>query len=166
MEAVQRAPWFKAVVAVTVLIGLLMGYTMLAGATGEPDHYAIVPHTYAECLRMYDVVATFEKPAAERKPVDLVIVQDASGSFQGVIQYVKETLIDIVGRLQHPEDRVQLTTFRGGNGAIDSINRVRALGTGYGPMEVRTPQELTKDKNSVINAISGISTNEIGRAHV
>src|SRR5690606_19764971 len=123
MEAVQRAPWFKAVVAVTVLIGLLMGYTMLAGATGEPDHYAIVPHTYAECLRMYDVVATFEKPAAERKPVDLVIVQDASGSFQNTIGKVKDTLKNIVDGLD-TNDRVQLTTFRGGRGWITSRNNL------------------------------------------
>src|SRR5690606_29343345 len=116
MEAVQRAPWFKAVVAVTVLIGLLMGYTMLAGATGQPTHASQLL-SIAQCLRTYEVTATFEKPAGERKPIDLVIVQDASGSFQNTIGKVKDTLKEIVDGLD-TNDRVQLTTFRGGDGVV------------------------------------------------
>src|SRR5690606_10330893 len=162
MRGLPQVPWFRAVVVVAVLVGLLTGYNLLAGATGQITHASQLIDT-AQCLRTYELTATFEKPAAQRKPVDLVIVQDASGSFQDTIGDVKSALKNIVNNLGN-QDRVQLTIFRGAKGYITSDDkRVNLEGwPGNWPWEVSTKRTLTKldsnnNRRNVRNAIDGFA---------
>ena len=62
------------------------------------------------CAREFLVESEFEKP--KRDPIDLVIVQDASGSFENTINDIKSFLIDTANILE-ADDRVQITTYRG-----------------------------------------------------
>src|SRR5690606_24581942 len=161
MRGLPQVPWFRAVVVVAVLVGLLTGYNLLAGATGQITHASQLIDT-AQCLRTYELTATFEKPAAQRKPVDLVIVQDASGSFQDTIGDVKSALKNIVNNLGN-QDRVQLTIFRGAKGYITSDDkRVNLEGWPDWPWEVSTKRTLTKldsnnNRRNVRNAIDGFA---------
>ncbi|MFV0393612.1 MAG: hypothetical protein ACK5LC_04335 [Coprobacillaceae bacterium] len=66
--------------------------------------------TPTDCDSIYDVTYRFKK---ERQPVDLVIVQDASGSFVNNIDNVKVALNEIIDTLDSTVDRVQFTSYKG-----------------------------------------------------
>ena len=54
------------------------------------------------------------------KKVDLVIVQDASGSFKDTIGSVKSALNKIIDQLDHQTDRVMVTSYQDYRGFKDS----------------------------------------------
>ena len=65
------------------------------------------------CYREFETELTFSKKQEPYKlPVDIVFVQDASGSFKETIPVVKDGLKRIANSLES-EDRVQLTTYNG-----------------------------------------------------
>ncbi|WP_416829260.1 isopeptide-forming domain-containing fimbrial protein [Ectobacillus polymachus] len=63
------------------------------------------------CLREYEGQLKFQWPSNKKK-VDLVIVQDASGSFQNTLPNVKKSLKSIVDQLDPQNDRVMVTSFQ------------------------------------------------------
>ncbi|MFD3450380.1 isopeptide-forming domain-containing fimbrial protein [Microbacteriaceae bacterium 4G12] len=63
------------------------------------------------CLREHEGQLKFQWPSNKKK-IDLVIVQDASGSFKNTLPNVKSSLKDIVGQLNPQNDRVMVTSFQ------------------------------------------------------
>ncbi len=66
------------------------------------------------CERKIRGKLNFKLPELEKKKVDLVIVQDASGSFKETIGTMKNGLKEVIDRLR-PEDRAMLVTYGGGH---------------------------------------------------
>ena len=97
---------------VLFLINLLVAsdlYTV--AATEENVTIEDVPATESnDCDAFYDVTYKFQKT---RKPIDLVIVQDNSGSFTSNVDKVKEGLYQLVDSLDTTIDRVQFTYYSG-----------------------------------------------------
>ncbi len=66
------------------------------------------------CLREVEGTVNFDLPVpTEKKPLDIVVVQDASGSYAGNENQVKQSLKDIVDKLDLTQDRMMVTSYRG-----------------------------------------------------
>lgn len=71
------------------------------------------------CIREVEGTIDFTLPAPETKrPVDIVVVQDASGSYGGNANQAKQSLSDIVDMLDFSQDRMMVTSYRGITGGI------------------------------------------------
>lgn len=69
------------------------------------------------CYRNIAGEITFTLPTPEeRKPVDIVVAQDASGSYAGNARQAKQSLKDIVDHLDLEKDRMLVTSFKGYKG--------------------------------------------------
>lgn len=69
------------------------------------------------CIREVDGTIDFTLPVPEEKqPVDIVVVQDASGSYGGNANQARQSLRDIVDMLDLSQDRMMVTSYRGYNG--------------------------------------------------
>ncbi|MBE5107535.1 isopeptide-forming domain-containing fimbrial protein [Bacillus thuringiensis] len=75
------------------------------------------------CLREHEGKVTFQWPLNKKK-VDFVIVQDASGSFKGSIGNVKSALKKIVDQLDPQNDRVMVTSYQDYKGFKGKYNNV------------------------------------------
>src|SRR5699024_4144514 len=65
------------------------------------------------CLREVEGTIDINLPApTDKKPVDIVVVQDASGSYSGNENQVKQSLKDIVDMLDMNQDRMMVTSYR------------------------------------------------------
>ena len=87
-------------------------------ADSEPlvslTHTSEIDRLIELCIRTIKGEIHFTRPLVEKK-IDLVIVQDASGSFENTIGTMKEGLKAVVDKLKPSRgDRVMVTTFRGG----------------------------------------------------
>lgn len=70
-------------------------------------------------------------PLNQRKPIDMVLVIDVSGSMAGEsINLVKKSMCFILERLNHPEDRLGLVTF--GHGARPVFNMTKMSSSNRG----------------------------------
>lgn len=66
------------------------------------------------CLREIEGTVNIDLPVpTEKKPLDIVVVQDASGSYAGNENQVKQSLKDIVDKLNLTQDRMMVTSYRG-----------------------------------------------------
>lgn len=69
------------------------------------------------CIREVEGTIDFTLPVPEeKKPLDIVVVQDASGSYAGNENQVKQSLRDIVEMLDLSQDRMMVTSYKGFNG--------------------------------------------------
>ncbi|OQR55903.1 isopeptide-forming domain-containing fimbrial protein [Bacillus sp. CDB3] len=75
------------------------------------NHSITTKETANMCLREHEGKLTFQWPNIKKK-VDLVIVQDASGSFANTIGKVKDALKNIVDELDPQTDRVMVTSYQ------------------------------------------------------
>ena len=87
-------------------------------ADNEPlvslSHTSEIDRLIELCIRTIKGEINFTRPLGE-KYIDLVIVQDASGSFENTIGTMKDGLKEVVDKLDSGRgDRVMVTTFRGG----------------------------------------------------
>lgn len=82
------------------------------------------------CLRELDGEINLTLPKPEVKtPVDIVVVQDASGSYGGNANQARRSLRDIVDMLDLSQDRMMVTSYRGYNG-WNSYNNLTAFKSG------------------------------------
>lgn len=66
------------------------------------------------CLREVEGTINIDLPVpTEKKPLDIVVVQDASGSYAGNENQVKQSLKDIVDKLDLTQDRMMVTSYHG-----------------------------------------------------
>ncbi|WP_242217908.1 vWA domain-containing protein [Bacillus cereus group sp. BfR-BA-01380] len=79
-------------------------------ATGI-EHTLRTKETANMCLREHEGEIKFQWPSNKKK-IDLVIVQDASGSFRDTIGSVKSSLKKIVDQLDPQNDRVMVTSYQ------------------------------------------------------
>lgn len=87
--------------------------------TDEPTatHKIETPTSDNICIREVEGEIDINLPAPEeRTPVDIVVVQDASGSYEGNANQAKQSLRDIVDMLDLSEDRMMVTSYRGYKG--------------------------------------------------
>lgn len=99
----------------------------MTSAPGSPTVSHTVKETDSEniCRRNVRGEITFALPKpTEKKPVDIVVAQDASGSYAGNANQARQSLRDIVDMLDLSQDRMMVTSFRGYNGwkSYNSIN--------------------------------------------
>ncbi|KYG32759.1 isopeptide-forming domain-containing fimbrial protein [Bacillus gaemokensis] len=82
-----------------------------ASPVKDIEHKLQTKETVNMCLREHEGQIKFKWPYNKKK-VDLVIVQDASGSFKDSIGNVKTALKNIVGELDSNNDRVMVTSYQ------------------------------------------------------
>ncbi|SDB91948.1 isopeptide-forming domain-containing fimbrial protein [Shouchella lonarensis] len=132
------------------------GQTFALNTNNGLTHTSTELNTDDPCVKPYELTASFMKEK-ERVPIDLVFVQDASGSFRHTIDTVKSTLNEVIDLL-YPESRVQLTTFRGAKGNKTADGNVQEIDWSY---NVHTAQPLTSD---FAQAKAAVNAFEIGSA--
>ncbi|MBY0598583.1 isopeptide-forming domain-containing fimbrial protein [Bacillus bingmayongensis] len=97
--------------------------SLAATPVKDIEHKLQTKETANMCLREYEGELTFQWPLNKKK-VDFVIVQDASGSFQGSIGNVKTALKKIVDQLDPKNDRVMVTSYQDYKGFKGRYNNV------------------------------------------
>ncbi|WP_142292918.1 isopeptide-forming domain-containing fimbrial protein [Bacillus cereus] len=97
--------------------------TLAATPVKDIEHKLQTKETANMCLREHEGKLTFQWPLNKKK-VDFVIVQDASGSFQGSIGNVKTALKKIVDQLDPKNDRVMVTSYQDYKGFKGRNNNV------------------------------------------
>ncbi|CUB53491.1 Trypsin-resistant surface T6 protein precursor [Bacillus subtilis] len=99
----------------TILLFLQLFSPGLISLAASPvkniDHKLQTKDTASMCLREHEGQINFQWPLNKKK-VDFVIVQDASGSFKGSIGSVKSALKKIVDQLDPQNDRVMVTSYQ------------------------------------------------------
>ncbi len=121
------------------------------------------------CLRTIEGEISFTRPLVQ-KYIDLVIVQDASGSFANTIGTMKDGLKAVVDKLNAANgDRVMVTTYQMGNRyqwyKTVNGNQVKdggvqtGSGSSWGPVSVQTRYALGNNFPSAKTAINGITAN-------
>ncbi len=121
------------------------------------------------CLRTIEGEISFTRPLVQ-KYIDLVIVQDASGSFVNTIGTMKDGLKAVVDKLSAANgDRVMVTTYQMGNRyqwyKTEGGNQVKdgsvqtGTGSGWSPVSVQTRYALGNNFPTAKTAISGITAN-------
>lgn len=107
------------------------------------------------CIREVEGTIDFTLPAPETKrPVDIVVVQDASGSYGGNANQAKQSLSDIVDMLDFSQDRMMVTSYRGYNG-WNSYNNLNA----FDNRNVRSTSGNSGQPNLTLNNHTGLSNN-------
>uniref|UniRef100_UPI001F57A424 vWA domain-containing protein n=1 Tax=Bacillus cereus group sp. BfR-BA-01309 TaxID=2920286 RepID=UPI001F57A424 len=107
---------FSLFMSICLLIQMFFpGLSVLAASAEKINHTIKTNETANMCLREHEGKLKFQWPFNKKK-IDLVIVQDASGSFRDSISDVKKTLQQSVGQLNPAVDRVMVTSFQGQKG--------------------------------------------------
>lgn len=108
------------------------------------------------CIRELDGEINFNLPKPEVKtPVDIVVVQDASGSYGGNATQAKQSLKDIVDMLDLSQDRMMVTSYRGYNG-WNSYNDLNA----FQNKNVRSTKGINRNEQSLtLTNHTGLSNN-------
>ncbi|ENL4423406.1 isopeptide-forming domain-containing fimbrial protein [Bacillus cereus group sp. BfR-BA-01427] len=135
-------------------VASVMATTMLMnplGTLAEIDRD--VESTGHMCAREYQVTLKGNKILGKDK-MDLVIVQDQSGSFRGIWDDVKSFVADSARELRSDVDRIQVSGFRGDHGIINPDGSIAATAG----VELETPlhHELTGNVDSAIGKIHGM----------
>ncbi|MDZ5605747.1 isopeptide-forming domain-containing fimbrial protein [Bacillus pseudomycoides] len=97
--------------------------SLAATPVKDIEHKLQTNETANMCLREHEGKITFQWPLNKKK-VDFVIVQDASGSFKGSIGNVKSALKKIVDQLDPQNDRVMVTSYQDYKGFKGRYNNV------------------------------------------
>ncbi|MGX7239208.1 isopeptide-forming domain-containing fimbrial protein, partial [Enterococcus phoeniculicola] len=125
--------------------------------SGEPTNIVkIIDQSLEDCRRILEGEATFQLPLEEKEPIDLVVIQDASGSFTENFPKVNAAICDIVSKLSD-QDRVMLTTYQGGqyyqlaNGTVIDNSRYDI------PTKVSTVTPLTFDKEAFMQGYNTVT---------
>ncbi|MFD3445640.1 isopeptide-forming domain-containing fimbrial protein [Microbacteriaceae bacterium 4G12] len=120
------------------------------------DHTLQTKETANMCLREQEGQLKFQWPLYKKK-VDLVIVQDASGSFKNTLPKVQNSLKNIVDHLDPQNDRVMVTSYQYFRG----VRGINGRDLGYNGPGVKTILQsgLNNGLQSAKNGIDNIVTN-------
>ncbi len=138
------------------------------------SHTSEIDRLIELCIRTIKGEVNFQRPLVE-KAIDLVIVQDASGSFTNTIGTMKDGLKAVVDKLVFSRgDRVMVTTFRGGQRyqwyEVDDGSQVKknvgsnnglftGSGDGFITVDTKTPYALGNGFTQAKDQIGTISVN-------
>ncbi|MBE7144707.1 isopeptide-forming domain-containing fimbrial protein [Bacillus paranthracis] len=121
------------------------------------EHKVTTKSTGNMCLREHEGELSFQWPRNKKK-VDLVIVQDASGSFKDTIGSVKSALNKIIDQLDHQTDRVMVTSYQDYRGFKDSKGNTLWGANGPGIKTILQAQ-LSNSFSSAKNGVNRIEPN-------
>ena len=121
------------------------------------EHKVTTKSTGNMCLREHEGELSFQWPRNKKK-VDLVIVQDASGSFKDTIGSVKSALNKIINQLDPQTDRVMVTSYQDYRGFKDSKGNTLWGANGPGIKTILQAQ-LSNSFSSAKNGVNRIEPN-------
>ncbi|HZW68156.1 MAG TPA: SpaA isopeptide-forming pilin-related protein [Pseudogracilibacillus sp.] len=137
--------------------------TMNSGSEPTATHKMKEAASANICLRVVEGEVEFFLPIPEvKRPVDIVIVQDASGSYSGNEGNARNSLLSIVNMLDFSpgQDRMMVTSYRGHKGW--DHDPIRTRGGSYTTTDngsgviTTTHAPLTNNKNNLISGINQI----------
>uniref|UniRef100_UPI003F4948E3 isopeptide-forming domain-containing fimbrial protein n=1 Tax=Bacillus multifaciens TaxID=3068506 RepID=UPI003F4948E3 len=139
---------FRKIVATAMTATMLMNPL---GAFAEVDRDVIqIGHP---CENEYQVTLKGNKVIGKDK-IDLVLVQDQSGSFRGTWNDVKSFVASSITELRPDMDRIQVSGFRGDNGIINPDGSEAA--TAGVDLETPLHQSLTGNVDAAIQSINNM----------
>ncbi|MGH1058347.1 SpaA isopeptide-forming pilin-related protein [Bacillus paranthracis] len=121
------------------------------------EHKVTTKSTGNMCLREHEGELSFQWPRNKKK-VDLVIVQDASGSFKDTIGSVKSALNKIIDQLDPQTDRVMVTSYQDYRGFKDSKGNTLWGANGPGIKTILQAQ-LSNSFSAAKNGVNRIEPN-------
>ena len=128
-----------------------------AGDTeGMTNTVKVKDDSLADCKRILEGQATFPVQAGETEPVDLVVVEDASGSFSDNFPHVRQAIDEVVQGLSD-QDRVMLASYRGGKQFMFPDGKTKINSADY-DMNVRVNTQLTYDKSQFVSGFGDVRT--------
>ncbi|MFP3414810.1 isopeptide-forming domain-containing fimbrial protein [Bacillus sp. SIMBA_074] len=144
----RQSSRFKKIVASAMTATMLVNPL---GALAEVDRD--VTQTGRPCANEYQVTLKGNKVLGKDK-LDLVLVQDQSGSFKGIWNDVKSFVASSVTELRPDMDRIQVSGFRGDHGIVNPDGSEAA--TAGVDLETPLHQPLTGNVDSAIQAINNM----------
>ncbi|EGO2847979.1 VWA domain-containing protein, partial [Enterococcus faecalis] len=137
-------------------LALAEGVVKAGDTEGMTNTVKVKDDSLADCKRILEGQAAFPVQAGETEPVDLVVVEDASGSFSDNFPHVRQAIDEVVQGLSD-QDRVMLASYRGGKQFMfpDGTTKINA---GDYDMNVRINTQLTYDKNQFVSNFGDVRT--------
>ncbi|MBM7690247.1 fimbrial isopeptide formation D2 family protein, partial [Enterococcus ureilyticus] len=115
----------------------------------------VTDQSLADCRRLLEGEAYYTLPLAEKEPVDLVVIQDASGSFEENFPKLKEAIKELLPEMPS-QDRVMLTSYQGGQFYQLANGKVIDNSPGDSPINIKTVTPLTDDKEVFMDGYNSI----------
>ncbi|HFZ4617186.1 isopeptide-forming domain-containing fimbrial protein [Enterococcus faecalis] len=137
-------------------LALAEGVVKAGDTEGMTNTVKVKDDSLADCKRILEGQAAFPVQAGETEPVDLVVVEDASGSFSDNFPHVRQAIDEVVKGLSD-QDRVMLASYRGGKNYMfsDGTTKVNQWDE---PLNVRINTELTYDKTQFVSNFGDVRT--------
>ena len=137
-------------------LALAEGVVKAGDTEGMTNTVKVKDDSLADCKRILEGQAAFPVQAGETEPVDLVVVEDASGSFSDNFPHVRQAIDEVVQGLSD-QDRVMLTSYRGGKQFMFPDGKVKINSADY-DMNVRVDTQLTHDKSQFVSGFGDVRT--------
>ena len=137
-------------------LALAEGVVKAGDTEGMTNTVKVKDDSLADCKRILEGQAAFPVQAGETEPVDLVVVEDASGSFSDNFPHVRQAIDEVVQGLSD-QDRVMLASYRGGKQFIFPDGKVKINSADY-DMNVRVDTQLTHDKSQFVSGFGDVRT--------
>ncbi|NSW11629.1 isopeptide-forming domain-containing fimbrial protein [Enterococcus faecalis] len=137
-------------------LALAEGVGKAGDTEGMTNTVKVQDESLADCKRIIEGEAAFPVVEGETLPVDLVVVEDASGSFSDNFPMVRSAIDEVVQGLTD-KDRVMLASYRGGRQYMfpDGTTRVN---DGDKELNVRVNTPLTFDKGQFVSNFGSVRT--------
>ena len=137
-------------------LALAEGAVKAGDTEGMTNTVKVKDDSLADCKRILEGQATFPVQAGETEPVDLVVVEDASGSFSDNFPMVRSAIDEVVQGLTD-KDRVMLTSYRGGRQFMFPDGTTK-INDGDKELNVRVNTPLTFDKSQFVSNFGDVRT--------
>ncbi|MFB8457324.1 isopeptide-forming domain-containing fimbrial protein [Enterococcus faecalis] len=137
-------------------LALAEGAVKAGDTEGMTNTVKVKDDSLADCKRILEGQATFPVQAGETEPVDLVVVEDASGSFSDNFPHVRQAIDEVVQGLSD-QDRVMLASYRGGKQFMFPDGKTKINSADY-DMNVRVNTQLTYDKSQFVSGFGDVRT--------
>ncbi|EPC6523715.1 isopeptide-forming domain-containing fimbrial protein [Enterococcus faecalis] len=137
-------------------LALAEGAVKAGDTEGMTNTVKVQDESLADCKRILEGEAAFPVVAGETEPVDLVVVEDASGSFSDNFPMVRSAIDEVVQGLTD-KDRVMLTSYRGGRQFMFPDGTTK-INDGDKELNVRVNTPLTFDKSQFVSNFGDVRT--------
>ncbi|UQF73796.1 isopeptide-forming domain-containing fimbrial protein [Enterococcus faecalis] len=137
-------------------LALAEGAVKAGDTEGMTNTVKVKDDSLADCKRILEGQAAFPVQAGETEPVDLVVVEDASGSFSDNFPHVRQAIDEVVQGLSD-QDRVMLASYRGGKQFMFPDGKTKINSADY-DMNVRVNTQLTYDKSQFVSGFGDVRT--------
>ena len=137
-------------------LALAEGVVKAGDREGMTNTVKVKDDSLADCKRILEGQAAFPVQAGETEPVDLVVVEDASGSFSDNFPMVRSAIDEVVQGLTD-KDRVMLTSYRGGRQFMFPDGTTK-INDGDKELNVRVNTPLTFDKSQFVSNFGDVRT--------